>query len=75
MWMSYSAICLPRRIRKRPIDDQSANKRMVGRKLEMSTRSYIKLFDTSGEESILVSDCSRSFETRLYVHSTRVSQK
>ena len=39
MWMSYLAICLPRRIKKRPIDDRSANKRMVERKLEMSTRS------------------------------------
>ena len=36
---SYLAICLPRRIKKRPIDGRSANKRMVGRKLEMSTRS------------------------------------
>ena len=39
MWMSYLAICLPRRIKKRPIDGRSANKRMVGRKLEMSIRS------------------------------------
>ena len=31
---------------------------------------WIKLFDTSGEESILVSDCSGGFETRLYVHSS-----
>ena len=28
------------------------------------------IFDTSGEESILVSDCSGGFETRLYVHSS-----
>ena len=60
MWMSYLAICLPRRIKTKPIDGRSANKRMDGRKLEMS-----KLFDTSGEESILVSDCSGGFETRL----------
>ena len=39
MWMSYLAICLLRRIKKRPKDGPSANKRMVGRKLEMSTRS------------------------------------
>ena len=39
MWMSYLAICLPRRIKKGPIDGRSANKRMVGRKLEMSARS------------------------------------
>ena len=26
---------------------------------------WIKLFDTSGEESILVLDCSGGFETRL----------
>ena len=32
----------------------------------MSTRSGSNYFDTSGEESILVSD----FETRLYVHSS-----
>ena len=35
MWMSYLAICLPRRIKKRPIVGRSANKMMVGRKLEM----------------------------------------
>ena len=39
MWMSCLAICLPRRIKKRPIDGRSANKRMVERKLEISTRS------------------------------------
>ena len=39
MWMSYLAICLPYRIKKRPIDGRSANKRMVRRKLEISTRS------------------------------------
>ena len=39
MWISYLAICFPGRIKKSPIDDRSANKRMVGRKLEMSTRS------------------------------------
>ena len=50
MWMSYLAICLPRRIKKRPIDGQSANKRMVERKLEMLTRSgsnYLSLAGTS----------------------------
>ena len=31
---------------------------------------WIKLFYTSGEESILASDCSGGFETRLYVHSS-----
>ena len=39
MWMTYLAIFLPRIIKKRPIDGRSANKRMVERKLEMSTRS------------------------------------
>ena len=39
MWVSYLTICLPCRIKKRPIDGRYANKRMVGRKLEMSTRS------------------------------------
>ena len=29
-----------------------------------------KLFDTSGEELISVSNCSGGFETRLYVHSS-----
>ena len=36
MWMSYLAICLLRRIKTKPIDGRSANKRMVGRKLEMT---------------------------------------
>ena len=39
MQMLYLAICLRRRIKKRPIDGRYANKRMVGRKLEMSNRS------------------------------------
>ena len=39
MWMSFLAICLPCRIKKRPIDGRSANKWMVGQRLEMSTRS------------------------------------
>ena len=54
MWMSYLAICLPRRIKKRPIDGRSANKRMVERKLEMSTRS-------GSEERELVALLSLSF--------------
>ena len=88
VWMSHLAICLPRRIKKKPIDSRFANKRMVGRKLEMSTRSgsnYLTLSISlygihpkwvlragtlEGEESILVSDCSGGFETRLYVHSS-----
>ena len=62
MWMLYLAICLQHRIKKRPIDGRSMNKRMVGQKLEMSTRpTWIKLFDTSGEESILVSDLNMDF--------------
>ena len=41
------------------------------KKLEMSTRSGSNyVFDTSGEKSILVSDCSGCFETSLYVHSS-----
>ena len=40
MWMSYLAICLPCRIKKkRSIDGRSLNKWMVERKVEMSTRS------------------------------------
>ena len=49
MWMSYLAICLPRRIKKRPIDGRSANKRMVGRKLEMSTRSGSNYLTLAGK--------------------------
>ena len=56
MWMSYLAICLPRRIKKRPIDGRSANKRMVGRKLEMSTRSGSNYLTLAGK--------------RLYVQSS-----
>ena len=47
--MSYLAICLPRRIKKRPIDGRSANKRMVGRKLEMSTRSGSNYLTLAGK--------------------------
>ena len=65
MWMSYLVIRLPRRMKKRPMDCRSAIKQIVGRK-----SVWIKLFDTSGKESILVSDCSWGFETRLYVHSS-----
>ena len=56
MWMSYLAICLPRRIKKRPIVGRSANKRMVGRKLEMD--QTIRQF------------CFVLFDLILYVHST-----
>ena len=49
MWMSYLAICLPRRIKKRPIDGQSANKQMVERKLEMSTRSGSNYLSLAGK--------------------------
>ena len=36
MWISYLAICLPRRIKKRPIDGRSANKRMECSKCQHS---------------------------------------
>ena len=49
MWLSYFAICLPCRIKKRLIDVQSANKRMVGRKLEMSTRSGSNYLTLAGK--------------------------
>ena len=49
LWMSYLAICLQRRIKKRPIDGRSANKRMVGRKLEMSTRSGSNYLTLAGK--------------------------
>ena len=70
MLMSYLAICLPCRIKKRPIDYRSPNKRMVGRKLEMSTRSGSNYLTLAGKSGFLVSDCSGGFETRLYVHSS-----
>ena len=49
MWMSFLAICLPRRIKKRPIDGRSVNKRMVGRKLEMSSRSGSNYLTLAGK--------------------------
>ena len=49
MWMSYLAICLPRRIKKRPIDGRSVNKRVVGQKLEMSTRSGSNYLTPAGK--------------------------
>ena len=49
MWMSYLAICLPRRIKKGPIDGRSEYKRMVGRKLEMSTRSGSNYLTLAGK--------------------------
>ena len=49
MWMSYLAIGLPCRIKKRPIDGRSSNKRMVGRKLEMSTRSGSNYWTLAGK--------------------------
>ena len=49
MWMSYLAICLTSRIKKRPIDGRSVNKRMVGRKLEMSTRSGSNYLTLAGK--------------------------
>ena len=52
MWMSYLAICLPRRIKKTPIDGQSVNKRMSGRKLEMSTRSGSNYLTLAGKSLV-----------------------
>ena len=49
MWMTYLAICLPCRIKMRPIDGRSANKRMVGRKLEMSSRSGSNYLTLAGK--------------------------
>ena len=49
MWMSYIAICLSRWIKTKPIDGRSANKRMVGRKLEMSTRSGSNYLTLAGK--------------------------
>ena len=49
MWIPYIAICLPCRIKKRQKDNRSANKRMVGRKLEMSTRSVSNYLTLAGK--------------------------
>ena len=49
MWMSYLAICLTCRIKKRPIDGRSSNKRMGGRKLEMSSRSVSNYLTLAGK--------------------------
>ena len=49
MWMSHFAICLPCSIKKMPIDGRSANKQMVGRKLEMSTRSGSNYLTLAGK--------------------------
>ena len=49
MWMSYLAISLPCRIKKRPIDGRSSNKRMAARKLEMSTRSGSNYWTLAGK--------------------------
>ena len=50
MWMSYLAISLPCRIKKkRPIDDRSSNKRLFGRKLEMLTRSGSNYWTLAGK--------------------------
>ena len=49
MWMTYLAICLPCRIKKRPIDGRSANKRMIVRKLEMSSRSGSNYLTLAGK--------------------------
>ena len=49
MWMSYLAISLPCRIKNRPIDGRSSNKRMVGRKLKMSTRTGSNYWTLAGK--------------------------
>ena len=49
MWIPYLAIYLPGRIKKRQIDNWFANKRMVGRKLEMSTRSGSNYLTLAGK--------------------------
>ena len=51
MWLPYLAICLPCRIKKRPIDvdGRSADKPMVERKLEMSTRSGSNYLTLAGK--------------------------
>ena len=49
MWLLYLAICLPCRIKKRPIDGRSANKRMVRQKLEMSTGVWINYLTLAGK--------------------------
>ena len=72
MWIPYLAICFPGRIKKSPIDDRSANKRMVGRKLEMSTRSGSNYLTLAGKSRFWyqIAPGGGGFETRLYVHSS-----
>ena len=75
MWMSYLAICLPCRIKKRSVGGRSANKRMVGRKLEMSTLSgsnYLTLAEKSRfwYQISLEGKGEGGFGARLYVHSS-----
>ena len=70
MWMSYLVICLPCRIKKRPMDGRSANKRMVGQKLEMSTRSGSNYLTLVGTSRFWYQIAPGGFETRLYVHSS-----
>ena len=70
MWMSYLAICLPRRIKTKPIDGRSANKRMVGRKLEMSTRSGSNYLTLAGKSRFWYQIAPGAFWTRLYAHSS-----
>ena len=49
MYVSYLAICLPRRIKKKPIDGRSANKPLVGQKLEMSIWSGSNYLTLAGK--------------------------
>ena len=70
MLMSYLAICLPRRIKKRQIDGRSVNKRMVGRKLEMSSRSGSNYLTLAGKSRFWYQIAPGGFEIRLYVHSS-----
>ena len=77
MWLSYLAICVPCRIKKRPIDGRSANKRMVERKLEMSTRSGSNYLTLAGKSrfqyQIAPGALSSGFMSILVVQSSYLS--
>ena len=55
---------------RRPIDGQSANKRMVGRKLEMSTRSGSNYLTLAGRVDFGIRLLRGGLKTRIYVHSS-----
>ena len=56
--------------KKRPIAGRSVNKRMVGQKLEMSSRSGSNYLTLAEKSRFWYQIAPGGFETRLYVHSS-----